>query len=203
MLGQTPSPAHALHNFVQCNKYAEREIAHYYSLSEYKLALIETASLALLLIITLCAPWTEARSDTQPLSHKDRDGALSTRLAYVITGDISLDEISREGLQGLSLYLQDHTAIEPEAPMGVDLESDTLSLYPLIYWPMPSSGQSPSQAALARLETYMRNGGLVIFDTRDAASNFNATPSAETLFLQSLLSGLSVPPLEEIPTNHV
>ena len=163
----------------------------------------QNASLALLLIITLCAPWTEARSDTQPLSPKDRDGALSTRLAYVITGDTSLDEISREGLQGLSLYLQDHTAVEPEAPMGVDLESDTLSLYPLIYWPMPSSGQSPSQAALARLETYMRNGGLVIFDTRDAASNFNATPSAETLFLQSLLSGLSVPPLEEIPTNHV
>jgi hypothetical protein len=43
----------------------------------------------------------------------------------------------------------------------------------------------------------------VIFDTRDAASNFKATPSAEMLFLQSLLSGLSVPPLEEIPTNHV
>jgi hypothetical protein len=87
--------------------------------------------------------------------------------------------------------------------MGIDLETDTLSLYPLIYWPMPSTGQGPTQAALARLETYMRNGGLLIFDTRDAASNFNAAPSAETLFLQSLLSGLSVPPLEELPANHV
>ena len=166
-------------------------------------SLKQNASLVLLLMIMLFVPWTEARSDTEPLSPKDRDGALSTRLAYVITGDTALDEISREGLQGLSLFLQDHTAVEPEAPMGIDLESDTLSLYPLIYWPMPSTGQSPSQAALARLETYMRNGGLVIFDTRDAASNFNTTPSAETLFLQSLLSGLSVPPLEEIPANHV
>lgn len=163
----------------------------------------QSAFPALFLIVTLCISWTEARSDTEPLSPKDRDGALSTRLAYVITGDAALDEISREGLQGLSLFLQDHTAIEPEAPMGIDLETDTLSLYPLIYWPMPSTGQGPTQAALARLETYMRNGGLLIFDTRDAVSNFNAAPSAETLFLQSLLSGLSVPPLEELPANHV
>jgi len=157
-------------------------------------SLKQNASLVLLLMIMLFVPWTEARSDTEPLSPKDRDGALSTRLAYVIIGDTALDEISREGLQGLSLFLQDHTAIEPEAPMGIDLESDTLSLYPLIYWPMPSTGQSPSQAALARLETYMRNGGLVVFDTRDAASNFSTAPSAETLFLQSKHGSKHYPP---------
>jgi len=146
--------------------------------------------------------FSEARSET-PLSPKDREGALATRLAYVITGDGALDEASREGLQGLSLFLQDHTAIEPDEPVGVDLETDSLALYPLIYWPMPVQGQTPSASALARLETYMRNGGLVVFDTRDAASNNGTNATAESAFLQSLLSGLSLPPLEEIPANHV
>ncbi|NBU13880.1 MAG: DUF4159 domain-containing protein [Alphaproteobacteria bacterium] len=145
---------------------------------------------------------SEARSEAA-LSPKDREGALATRLAYVITGDTTLDETSREGLQGLSLFLQDHTAIEPDDPVGVDLDADSLALYPLIYWPMPPQGQTPSASALARLETYMRNGGLVVFDTRDAASNNGTNGTAETAFLQSLLAGLSLPPLEEIPTNHV
>lgn len=146
--------------------------------------------------------YSDARSET-PLSPKDREGTLATRLAYVITGDTTLDETSREGLQGLSMFLQDHTAVEPEEPVGVDLEADSLVIYPLLYWPMPSQGQTPSAAALARLETYMRNGGLVIFDTRDAASNSGAASTSETVFLQSLLSGLSLPPLEEVPANHV
>jgi hypothetical protein len=87
--------------------------------------------------------------------------------------------------------------------VGVDLDADSLALYPLIYWPMPPQGQTPSASTLARLETYMRNGGLVVFDTRDAASNNGTNGTAETAFLQSLLAGLSLPPLEEIPTNHV
>jgi len=162
----------------------------------------QTGAVLLIAFTVTLSGFNEARGET-PLSPKDREGALATRLAYVITGDTTLDEASRDGLQGLSLFLQDHTAIEPDEPVGVDLETDSLALYPLIYWPMPTQGQAPSASALARLETYMRNGGLVVFDTRDAAANNSANASAETTFLQSLLSGLSLPPLEEIPANHV
>ena len=162
----------------------------------------QTGAVLLIALIVTISGFSDTRSET-PLSPKDREGALATRLAYVITGDGALDEASREGLQGLSLFLQDHTAIEPDEPVGVDLETDSLALYPLIYWPMPTQGQTPSASALARLETYMRNGGLVVFDTRDAASGNGTNTTAETVFLQSLLSGLSLPPLEEIPANHV
>ena len=162
----------------------------------------QTSAVLLIALMVTISGFSEARSET-PLSPKDREGALATRLAYVITGDGALDEASREGLQGLSLFLQDHTAIEPDEPVGVDLETDSLALYPLIYWPMPVQGQTPSASALARLETYMRNGGLVVLDTRDAASNNGTNATAELAFLQSLLSGLSLPPLEEIPANHV
>jgi len=162
----------------------------------------QTGAVLLIAVTIIVSGVSDARSET-PLSPKDREGALATRLAYVITGDTTLDETSREGLQGLSLFLRDHTAIEPDEPVGVDLEADSLALYPLIYWPMPLQGQTPSASALARLETYMRNGGLVVFDTRDAASGNGTNATAETAFLQSLLSGLSLPPLEEIPANHV
>lgn len=166
-------------------------------------SMIPVSFLAAVVFAGLCLTASDAQSASEPVSPKDRDGALATRLAYVITGDNALDATSREGLQGLSFFLQDHTAIEPEEPAGIDLETDTLALYPLIYWPMPSQGQPPSRAALARLESYMKNGGIVVFDTRDAASNFSATASAETLFLQSLLSDISLPPVEEVPANHV
>ena len=51
-------------------------------------------------------------------------------LAYVKTGDASQDEISRAGLTGLSLALNQRTSIEPVSPMGLALGTDELAFYP-------------------------------------------------------------------------
>jgi hypothetical protein len=45
---------------------------------------------------------------------------------------------------------------------------DELSFFPLIYWPIVPSAQHPSQEALTRIDAYMKQGGTVLFDTRDA-----------------------------------
>ena len=45
---------------------------------------------------------------------------LQTRLAYVITGDAEVDRISKAGLQGLTLFLAQRTALEAGDPVGVD-----------------------------------------------------------------------------------
>ncbi|MEY8100004.1 DUF4159 domain-containing protein, partial [Falsihalocynthiibacter sp. S25ZX9] len=56
-------------------------------------------------------------------------------MAYVITGDEAVDEVSRAGLWGLGRVLFQRTSIEPADPIAIDLEKDELSFYPMIYWP--------------------------------------------------------------------
>ncbi len=141
-----------------------------------------------------------------PVSEIDRQAALQTRLAYVITGNEEVDRISRAGLAGLSQELAYRTSFEPGDPVGVDLATDELAFYPLIYWPVVSDRPMPEAAALRRIDGFMKSGGTVIFDTRDAwtqgaAAQGNPTP--ETLRLRQMLAGLDVPELEPVPQDHV
>jgi len=128
-----------------------------------------------------------------------------THLAYVVTGDAEVDDISKAGLAGLSLFLAQHTALEPGDAMGVDIARDELSFFPLIYWPIVAGAPKPSAAALSRIDAYMKQGGTVLFDTRDAVM---APPGAENrspgmVALRSILSSLDIPELEPIPRDHV
>lgn len=139
-----------------------------------------------------------------PFSPKDTDSALATRLAYVITHDAAIDEISLAGLRGLSDYIAKHTALEPAAPVGVDPETDELGVYPLLYWPMVARQSVPSATALAKIDGFMKNGGTIIFDTRDAGfGTGSAEISPETRMLRKILAGMSVPALEPVPADHV
>ncbi|MEQ1943317.1 DUF4159 domain-containing protein [Mesorhizobium sp. VNQ89] len=129
----------------------------------------------------------------------------TTRLAYVITGDSSIDAISRAGLTGLSRFLIEKTALEPGDPAGVDIATDELAFYPLIYWPVDANSAMPSQEAIARIDAYMQAGGTVLFDTRDQyATGIDAgSASPATQRLRDILSNLNVPPLEPVPEDHV
>ena len=54
------------------------------------------------------------------------DATTKTQLAYVETGNAELDETSRAGLDGLSIYLADRTALEPGQPAAIDIATDEL-----------------------------------------------------------------------------
>ena len=133
------------------------------------------------------------------------EAALSTRLAYVITGDSEVDEISRRGLIGLTRYIASRTSLEPGEPIGVDIANDELSFFPLIYWPIDPDADIPSAKSMARIDAFMKKGGSVIFDTKDALSGGfgGATVSSATQRLRQILSSLDIPPLERIPSDHV
>jgi hypothetical protein len=128
------------------------------------------------------------------------------QLAYVLTGDADIDETSRAGLEGLSLYLSDRTALEPGEPAGVDVAADELAFYALIYWPIDVDQPTPEAATMAKVDAFLKNGGTILFDTRDAGgftpSGFgSATP--ETGKLREILAFIDVPPLEPVPPDHV
>ena len=128
-----------------------------------------------------------------------------THLAYVVTGETDVDHISERGLAGLSDYLTYRTTLEPGPPVGVDPAKDELAFYPLIYWPISATAPMPSNDAINRIDAYMRNGGTVLFDTRDAIDTMGDTssPSLNGQRLQQILANLDIPPLEPVPAGHV
>ena len=129
--------------------------------------------------------------------------SLTTRLAYVRTGDRQLDSTSEAGLASLTRILERRTAVEPGPPMGVDVERDDLVFFPLLYWPIGTGQQPLSQTAIARVNTYIKTGGTILFDTRDQGEVGigGATPGIERL--RVLARGLDIPPLEPVPAEHV
>jgi len=183
------------------------------SLALVLLALDVAASLALsgrlgplgraaaLLALLLHAPVAEAQ-----LTEADmfaRDATREMVLAHVLTGNRAVDDLALAGLRGLSDTLFFRTSVEPAAPFSVDLERDELAFFPLLYWPVTPDQPQPSDAAYARLNTYLRLGGMILFDTRDAdIARFGAS-SPNGRKLQQLAAPLDIPPLEPVPGDHV
>jgi hypothetical protein len=149
-----------------------------------------------------------------PRAHADQatdqfaaKATVETHLAYVVTGDADADAISKAGLQGLTLVLGQRTALEAGEPIGLDVTRDELAFFPLIYWPVVPNAAKPSPQALARIDAYMKQGGTVLFDTRDAVmappGPGGETRSPGMVALRTILSSLDIPELEPIPRDHV
>jgi hypothetical protein len=130
---------------------------------------------------------------------------LQTRLAYVVTGDPQVDAISKAGLQGLTLFMAQRTALEAGDPIGLDPSRDELAFFPLIYWPVVPNVAKPSEQTLERIDSYMKRGGTILFDTRDALDAPPGEPgqSAAMVALRTILSSLDIPELEPVPRDHV
>ncbi|WP_428540615.1 DUF4159 domain-containing protein [Profundibacter sp.] len=124
-------------------------------------------------------------------------------LAHVLTGDKQVDDIAQAGLLGLSDVLFQRTSIEPANPIGVNIETDELSFFPLLYWPITANQKIPSKEAYAKLNRYLRTGGMILFDTRDGDIAGYGSQTPEGRKLQQLALGLDIPPLEPLPLDHV
>ncbi|MEC3861376.1 DUF4159 domain-containing protein [Mesobacterium sp. TK19101] len=190
----------------------ERPLAGYFLTTAILLLLVDIlASLALsgrlrgarataasvLVALTLVTP-QHARAEIDPVAATEE-----LRLAHVLTGDAALDDRAHAGMRGLSEALFFRTSVEPEEPVGVNLETDELAFYPMLYWPVTASQPQPSAEAYARLNTYLRSGGMILFDTRDSdiARFGGASPNGRKL--QQLAAPLDIPPLEPVPGDHV
>jgi hypothetical protein len=146
----------------------------------------------------------EASPGPSPPARESIQPALVTRLAYVVTGDAQADAATKAGLQGLTQVLASRTALEPGEPIGVDLARDELAFYPLLYWAIVANRPLPSEAAVRRLDAFLKGGGTVIFDTRDAMNAHpGGGPTAEGQYLRRMLATLDIPELEPVPRDHV
>ncbi|MEI4487728.1 DUF4159 domain-containing protein [Frigidibacter sp. MR17.14] len=144
-----------------------------------------------------------ARAQTAGADQQALRATAEVVLAYVQTGDPQIDEVSEAGLTGLSQILRTRTSVEPGPPMAVNLNTDDLSVFPFLYWPVTPDEPAPSPEAYLRLNRFLRTGGMILFDTRDAdvADFGSATPEGRRL--QALAAPLDIPPIEPIPADHV
>ncbi|MCA3559863.1 MAG: DUF4159 domain-containing protein [Aestuariivirga sp.] len=162
------------------------------------------AATAALMALALAASW-------QPLRAQASDdfamrGALETHLAYVKTGDAGIDGISEEGLKGLGEMLRERTSVNVGDPTGINIEKDELVFFPLLYWPVRAEATVPSDAALAKMDAYMKGGGTIFFDLRDDGASSDALSGGATAAseaLRRILDKLDIPPLEPVPPSHV
>lgn len=131
---------------------------------------------------------------------KETAAALEMRLAYIETGDARVDRATRSGLEGLSLILFRRSSVEPAAPHAINLETDALDVYPVLFLSLPENPDPYSATAVARLNAYMRNGGALFVDTRRGG-----TVGGGNSFdgLDEILSGLDTPALAPVPVDHV
>ena len=123
------------------------------------------------------------------------EAALQPRLAYLETGNAPVDRLSRAGMTGLTEILRRRSAADLNTVDGVNPETDELSFYPLIYWPLVDGQEPFSERAQERLNRYLNNGGMILIDSRDR--------EVQPARLRRLLAGLEVPLLDRAPSDHI
>ncbi|WP_208441164.1 DUF4159 domain-containing protein [Bartonella raoultii] len=132
--------------------------------------------------------------------------AGATHLAYIITNNPEIDATSRSGLESLSRFIAERTMLTPSSVIAVDLNKDELAFYPLIYWPIDANNPLPTQKSLEKINSFMKHGGTILFDTRDQITTsltLEGTATPETQKLRTILKGLNIPAIEPASTDHV
>ncbi len=156
---------------------------------------------AMLVLLLAGIPFNRPRADDAFLLK----GALETHLAFAITRRLEhrRDEPRRARGPHAGAYRQD--GLEPGMPIGLDMDRDELSLFPLIYWPVTASQRPLSPQTQSKVARYLKAGGMILFDTRDAdqAAAIPGTATPATLALRRLLAGLDIPPLAPLAQPHV
>ncbi|KEC54686.1 DUF4159 domain-containing protein [Bartonella koehlerae] len=132
--------------------------------------------------------------------------AGATHLAYIITNNHEIDATSRSGLETLSQFIAERTMLSPGSVTAIDLEKDELAFYPLIYWPIDSHSSLPTPKSLEKINSFMKYGGTILFDTRDQIQtglNLEGKATPATQKLRTILKGLNIPAIEPASADHV
>jgi hypothetical protein len=146
------------------------------------------------------APARPSAADTRAIQATGK-----VTFGYVVSGDPTTDQTSRQGLIGLGKFLTTRTAVEPGDPYAVNILTDEIAFYPMLYWPVLASAKPLPDATLAKIDAYMKQGGMIIFDTKDYGQGIPTgfTMRGEGTPLQRLLGNLDIPRLEPVPEQHV
>jgi hypothetical protein len=153
----------------------------------FRLQKLKSAMGVLCAIMVISAP---AYADI-PEQYKYADGLY---LGFIQSDNTAINAQTRQGLGALKDALTRRTSAEPDGVVALDPETDILSFFPLIYWPIDKSDQSLSEQALLNIQDYLDHGGTILFDTRG---------DTDSAALTRVTAGLNIPALAPIKDDHV
>jgi hypothetical protein len=117
--------------------------------------------------------------------------ANSLHLAYIKSPSTKVNNDSRLGMTSLVVEMIKRTSVEPEGTVELDIEKDELTLFPFIYWPITNKTPVLSEDAQEKVQNYINNGGVILFDLRDNSNN-----------LSQILGNVSIKPLIPMDEEH-
>ncbi len=182
-----------------------RRPAHVSALAVIASAAAITLALAMVSVAPAHAQATAGNATTRADVAIALNATSKVTFGYVLTGDSAADETSRIGLTGLSRVLEARTAVTPGTPLPVNITDDEIAFYPVLYWPVLDKADPLPEATLNKIDAYMKQGGMIIFDTRDYGTGrpTSLLGADRDTPLQRILHGLDLPRLEPVPEGHV
>lgn len=136
-------------------------------------------------------------ADARPDLNADIAYVQDLHLAYIISPSDRQNTISERGLNALGDTLYNRTAVEPSGVIGLDIERADLTLFPFIYWPISSDDTPISAEARQRVQDYVDNGGVILFDVRDASASLGSARA-----IADVVGPLRLSPLEQLDDDH-
>lgn len=142
-------------------------------------------------------PAPAATQDVRAVNPQDIALASEPYLAYIMTGDGTRDSMAQAGLEALAQTLTNRTSIEPAGVIAINIENDDISLLPFIYWSISADDTPLSETARLKLQRYIDNGGMVLFDVHGLRGNMVSTQA-----IAQVAGRLSIRPVEDLPQDH-
>jgi hypothetical protein len=114
-------------------------------------------------------------------------------LAYIAPPSEDLKRTTQRGMESLLFELTKRTTVEPKTVKALDIETDELSFYPFIYWPVTNDTAMLSEAAQEKVQNYIDSGGIILFDTLG---------KTRADVLRNILGNVKIKPLTQIDEEH-
>lgn len=122
-------------------------------------------------------------------------------LAYLPSGDTTVDQVTEAGLTGLTKVLSLRTAAGMAPPRMLGADAPELPLAPVVYLALAADLPTFTAAEREGLRYYLQHGGLLFIDTRSAADP--VTQAARMQFVRNLLADLGIADVAPVPKDHV
>lgn len=150
-------------------------------------------TMALLLSLSLVIPGTALAQDA---ATGLPEGAHQVQLAYIDSGNESVNTISERGLASLSQILANRTTVTPVPPEKLNPATDELGYYPVIFWPVTSSLSGLNRQAAENIRLYVENGGLLVIDGHTDVGHARQA-------VQAITNRVLPFPLKALDSDHV
>ena len=96
----------------------------------------------------------------------------------------------------------ERTSISPKGVKEINLATDKLFYYPLIYWQISEIVPRLNNETIEKIKNYFETGGIILFDFINLSKSFYSESETQLEILKSLFSDLGIDSLQQVNKDH-